>query len=343
MNNNLGASAPPAKKPTEWAADLPYGVSDLASDVPAGYSNRTLVREDRIRCCIAHCNNWLIRRRVGQPSTDALYCEAHGISVSTAPTFIYRDYRRNFIVGRQVVAATTKVERWRLGNETSEDALSWNVFVGLQKCGGLTECFRALSGVVPANEVELYMWGNRITPEGTPTFFADLSQVRSQLEAGVGIPTEPDVILRVPGQAIVLVEAKFGSPNGRFAGKEKRFGSVNDYLRRYFPKREMDDPLNREWIAAQPSDRVLEQLCRNAVFAHWLAKDGERAFVINLVDAKSETNVEDEFNHHLRPGQVTFFRRCWNDILDLPILRTDAARALGRYLTNKTLRLRKAF
>ena len=187
------------------------------------------------------------------------------------------------------------------------------------------------------------MWGNKISPDESPTFFRDLSQVRSRLEKDVGIPTEPDVILRIPGQAIVLVKAKFGLPNGRFTGKEKLFGSVDNYLRRYKPKRHADDPLNREWIAAQPSDRVLEQLCRNAVFADWLAEKDERAFVINLVEAKSETDVEKEFNCHLRPGPVTFFRRCWNDILELPILRSDAARPLHHYLSKKTLRLRKAF
>src|ERR1700682_3197944 len=101
------------------------------------------------------------------------------------PNYIYRDYQRNFIVGRQAVAAATKVERWRLGNETSEDALSWNVFVGLLKCGGLTQCFEALTGVVPSDEVELYMWGNKITPDESPTFFPELSQVRNQLEKGV--------------------------------------------------------------------------------------------------------------------------------------------------------------
>jgi hypothetical protein len=343
MNNNHAAAAQPGNQLIEWAADVPYGLSDLASDIPEGYSSRTFVREDRIRCCVAHCNNWMARRRRGQVTTDAVYCEEHGISISTAPTYIYRDYQRNFIVGRQAVAASTKVERWRLGNETSEDALSWNAFVGLLKCGGLTQCFEALTGVVPSDEAELYMWGNRIVPGAAPSVFPDLLQVRSQLEKGVGIPTEPDVILRVPGQAIVLIEAKFGSPNGRFAGKEKRFGTVNNYLRRYFPKRDQDDPLNREWIASQPPDRVLEQLCRNAVFAHWLARDGERAFVVNLVDEKSETDVEKEFNYHLRPGPVTFFRRCWSDILELPVLQADEARPLRRYLKNKTLRLRKAF
>jgi hypothetical protein len=37
----------------------------------------------------------------------------------------------------------SKVESWRLGFETSEDALSWNVFVSLYALRGLTEAFKA--------------------------------------------------------------------------------------------------------------------------------------------------------------------------------------------------------
>src|SRR5947209_7497946 len=139
------ATAQQANAAIEWTGDLPYGISDLASDVPKGYADGALVKDDRIRCCVAHCQRWVRRRRAGQSNDDGLYCPEHGISLSTAPTYIYKNHLRNFIVGRELLAKVKKVESWRLGNETSEDALSFNVFVGLLKCGGLRECFRLLT------------------------------------------------------------------------------------------------------------------------------------------------------------------------------------------------------
>ena len=138
--------------------------------------------------------------------------------MSTKPTYIYRDPERNFIVGKDIPTRIAKVENWRLGFETSEDALSWNVFVGLYALKGLAEAFEKLTGTIPTGEPELYLWGNRIDSDCAP--WPNLHEVRKQLERDMAIPTEPDIMLRIPGQAIVLIEAKFGSPNGRLAGKK---------------------------------------------------------------------------------------------------------------------------
>jgi hypothetical protein len=327
----------------KWSVDLPYGASDLDVAVPAGYIDGTFVRDTKIKCCIAKCPHWLQLRHRGQLKEDDLFCPEHGISVSTTPTFIFKDHRRNFIVGRELLETVTKVESWRLGNETSEDALSWNVFVGLLKAGGLAECFQLLTGSAASAEPELYVWGNRVALNSAPRLFDRLSDVRNRLEQKSSIPTEPDVILRIPEQAIVLIEAKFGSPNGVFAGKEERFGSVEKYLSRYSAKDSERDPLNREWICKQPASEVLEQLCRNAIFAHWLAAQDEAPFVINLVDAKSEIDVETQFGRHLRPDTVRFARHTWDEICRLPAIQKEAVKPLRDYLSNKTLRLQKAF
>ncbi len=326
----------------DWASESPYGVAELLAEVD-GYRNGSLVKETEIKCCVADCPHWLRRRRRGQTKSDGLFCPIHGISVSTTPTYIFQDYWRNFIIGRDLLKSVTKVESWRLGNETSEDAVSWNVFVGLQKSGGLRECFELLTGITGCAEPELYLWGNRIAEGQSLSVFDKLREAREKLESQVGIPTEPDIMLRIPGQAIVLIEAKFGSPNGRFAGKEGRFGGIQQYLARYHAKTPNSDPLNREWIAKQEPEKILEQLCRNVVFAHWLASDGEKPFVINLVDVTSQPESEDEFRRHLRENNVTFFRRTWDDICHLPTIGTESASQLRTYLVNKTVHLRKAF
>ena len=152
------------------------------------------------------------------------------------------------------------------------------------------------------------MWGNRIG-SGSPVLWDRLARVRQDLEPAATIPTEPDVILHSPGRAVVLIEAKFASANSTLRGKEERFESVEDFLVHYPPPERMADPLDRSWIEQQPPGEVLEQLCRNVVFAAWLADNGERPFVINLVRADDERDVEAQFRRHLSAKSPVAFRR----------------------------------
>jgi hypothetical protein len=105
-------------------------------------------------------------------------------------------------------------ESWRLGNERSEDALSWNVFVTLAGLRGLGVAFQRLTGIEVDVEPELYLWGMRISDE-RPQVWTRLKDVRLALENGAAWPTEPDVMLRVPGRAIALIEAKLSLPTAR--------------------------------------------------------------------------------------------------------------------------------
>jgi hypothetical protein len=323
-----------------WSSEIPYGTSEIEEDAASRYSTAradSLQSGESLRCCIRDCKELLPKRHRGQ---EPSFCPKHGISMSTKPTYIYRDPERNFIIGKDIPTSIAKVEKWRLGFETSEDALSWNVFVGLYALRGLAEAFKALTGTVASGEPELYLWGNRIDTECTP--WPDLHEVRTKLEKGMAIPTEPDIMLRVSGQAIVLIEAKFGSPNGRLAGKKDRLGSVTDFLNRYRCKEGAADPLNRKWISGQEDERILEQLCRNAIFAHWLASGREQPFVVNLV-RRNAASDEQLLRQHLSGNQVQFHVRRWEDIFGLRIIQGEQASVLRRYLENKTYNLSPAF
>lgn len=327
----------------EWSP-APLGVSDLEVDAADRYSLRAtepLCRPNEIRCCVRSCDHWLAKRRRAKIRDDA-FCSAHNISVSTKPTYVYRDRRRNFIVGLELLASLHKVESWRLGHETSEDALSWNVFVALSRLGGLRSVFETLTGESASADPELYLWGNRVDAALTH-FWDSLLKVRRELERGLAIPTEPDIILRVPGQAIVLVEAKFGSPNGTLARKQDRRGTVPEFLQRYRCRDKRPDPLHRNWIASQDAGNVLEQLCRNVIFAQWLAEEKEKPFVVNLVCEKDQQDVVFRFRQHLAEGVVAFRRASWEQIASLPVIQHPNARPLHDYLANKTLNLQKAF
>lgn len=332
-------------KSAQWGANQPYGLSELELDAADRYSaGGDLVRHDQVRCCIRDCGHWLTRRRQGASDLGA-YCPDHQVSVSTSPTYLYKDYRRNFIIdipGLERVKKL-KVESWRLGNERSEDALSWNVFVGLQRLGGLRDVVRQL--VALNEEPQLYLWGVRIEPtDEDPRTWEQLEAIRVDLEPRASIPTEPDIMLRVPGRALILVEAKFGSPNGSLARKKGRFGSVAEFVNAYAPRGRYGDPLSSDWIKQQPPDQVLEQLCRNVVFAQRLAENGEVPYVVNLVQEQGELDVEERFRPHLaKDGPVKFQRATWEQLYKLPIMADDEAAPLRRYMKNKTNRLKRAF
>jgi hypothetical protein len=258
---------------------------------------------------------------------------------------VYQDYRQNFVVDLGLLEAvkTLKVESWRLGNERSEDALSWNVFVGLAGLGGLNEALRLLTGYEGDKEPELYLWGVRIDVSA-PQRWTNLARVRGELEAGAGLPTEPDVILHVPGELLVLIEAKFGSPNGTFKGKDERFGSIAEYLDSYPGLPGQADPLDREWIEGQPAEAILEQLCRNIVFAHWLAQSDERPMVVNVVRNRDESDVSQRISQHLAKDIPVQFRRAtWESLARMPLMATEAAEPLRTYLGNKSNGLTNSF
>src|SRR5580704_11907469 len=163
-------------KPAEfnWSDEIPYGVAELKKDAATRYSTRSansLLHAQEVECCIQDCKELLPRRKrtkKEEPKQKSYFCPRHGIGVSTAPTYIYQHAKRNFIIGRDIPGSLTKTESWRLGNEKSEDALSWNVFVSLYVLGGLAEAFKLLTGRDAATEPELYLWGNRICARCAP-------------------------------------------------------------------------------------------------------------------------------------------------------------------------------
>ena len=164
------------------------------------------------------------------------------------------------------------------------------------------------------------------------------------MERGASFPTEPDIILRVPGRLLVLIEAKFGSSNATLLDKEDRFGGVDEFLARYPAAEGIEDPIDRKWIEEQAPKFVLEQLVRNVVFATHLAEKGERMIVLNLVRQSDEITVESEFRKHLVSQSCVEFRRVtWESLWTIVVRGGDNATPVVNYLANKSLGLRAAF
>jgi hypothetical protein len=328
-----------------WESELPFGLTDFKERAAERYDERApdaLINDERIACCIDGCTTWLPRRRRGMRSHE--FCPDHHLSMSSTPTYVLKEPVRNLIVGRKLYRQLDhKVDRRRLTHESSEDSVSWNVFVGFFALAGLRELWQLLTGRECRNEPELYLWGNRINAASS-RFWRELRQVQQELEHkhGKRIPTEPDIILRIPGEAIVVVEAKFGSPNSLFEKKEKRVGPIRDYLKNYIPRAGKTDPLVRKWIYSQRVG-ILEQLCRNAIYTSQLANSDEDQFLINLVLNRHEIDIVERFEKHLTAETIRFRRVTWEQIYDLPAIHSAGGRFLKRYFQRKSLRLRNAF
>ena len=262
------------------------------------------------QCPIKGCTNEQLTttpyRKIELP-----YCVRHGIRIhKNSPTFVYfngdrEEYHikarlRNFIFHKQyvkehVLQSSSKAETWRLGYENSEDAVSWNVFVGIMRAGALSRTMSWLAGRKIDGEPELYLWGSHIDLDNNShDFYPPLCQARKSIEPDIRrFFTEPDVMLIVPEKFVMCIEVKFTSGNTLAQIEEEKEiaeqkpKSVEGIIQRYFTR-------NTFWKDGsryiQPNDinhkKFHGQLFRNIVFASGMAEkfDGDWQ-VVNLVSS----------------------------------------------------------
>lgn len=226
-----------------------------------------------------------------------------------------------------------KAETWRLGNENSEDALSFNVFRSLQEAGKLRDAAESLVGLELDGEPELIVWGNRLdatTAQPVPKLEAALDA----LEGTAGQQTEPDVILRIPGWGWIFVEAKLASPTSTYRGRKEKLKAWN--------KRYGNTKLfNAAALASAKPETFPEQLLRNVAVAHSVAA-GEHVAVIALVRKVYAPKVDGwAANYVAGPGIVTG-TATWEQLYALTAGQ-DSLAGLRHYLADKSVNLRRAF
>ena len=289
-------------------SQLPYGVGDLDPDVEVHPDDRDLVR-----CYVRGCRHFVrrpTRRRRGE------LCPEHGIYCHHSrygSTYSYADVRRNIIASpdlfvQRIVGHPFKYESHRLGSENSEDALSWNVFRSLQEAGCLARVAKLLIGEDHEDEPRLYMWGIRVDDDSFEPWDL-LIAARERFESNLPIKrplTEPDIAMHLPGKYLVLIEAKFTSPNPvyrRGPRKDEQSLTLDELLDIYW------DPSLRilNYTHARSQNRIHYQLWRNMVFAEWMAKlEGERttAYHVNLLRSGHGKEDWKQFSRALHGDMV---------------------------------------
>ena len=263
-------------------------------------------------------------------------------SFRAAPTYVLENPLDNIIAGRELIAGAIagmwgKTEAGRLGNETSEGALTWNVLRSLQEAGRLDVALRALAGIEGSPEPEPIFWGRHVAmSESHP--WAELQRVRDRLEPGQVRQTEPDACLRVPGFGWVLIDARFGGSAAVLDDPSQ----VEAWLARYGAA--CPGVFDEEAIRSARLRELPERLLRTIAFAHTLTGEGEHAMVVALVRASDAADVEKWVGRCLaETADVGFRRATWESVyrgLDPGDARLEPLRL---YLENKSYGLRPAF
>ena len=327
---------------------FPYGVKELDPQVAVHPDDRDLVR-----CYVRGCENFV--RRPTRHQRGEL-CSAHGIRChhsSYGSTYSYGDVRGNIIASPdlfadRIVGHPFKFESHRLGAERSEDALSWNVFRSLQEASLLSRVATVLIGEDHPDQPALYLWGIRVDDNSFEPWDL-LIAARERFENCLPVErplTEPDIALHLPGKYLVLIEAKFTSPNtcyNRGPRKDSQSLTLDELLEIYWDSELRI--LDRQIAAAQ--QRVYYQLWRNMVLAEWMAladNTSTKAYHVNLVRQQHENKSVLEFSRLLVQRYADRFRRCdWETIFHSIGGNVDSAHRLLTYVKNKSAGLTRAF
>lgn len=277
------------------------------------------------KCPVAACAGPMAR--VSSQWGEMPYCTTHRIRIHHGSrTFVYYNGAdtkskraaalRNLLFEtgyfeRHILGNKYKAESHRFCNETSEDALTWNVFSRLATRQALGSLLSNLTTTQVTIEPELYLWGLRINflDSRPPEIFPALQRARNQFEGDIRrFLTEPDIMLYVPGKMLVVIEAKFTSGNTVAKGtagsdlageKPKSRGGIMD---RY--------PIAVLPMASPAHDSTdspfYAQLYRNMIFAAQMAQDLKVSWM--LLSLVSRNRFSDSHKDACFRDPTPFFR-----------------------------------
>ena len=332
---------------THPSTALPYGTADL-DPVPRFVDGP----RRQVGCYVRGCVHELRPPTRHRGSGDT--CPDHGIRchASTDCTYSYTDPRRNFIIdaelaGERVLGHPSKFESHRFGLENSEDALTWNVFRSFQRAYVLHRVAQQITGLPRSDEPKLFLWGISVSDNMFQPWDL-LRRARERFETNLPLKrplTEPDIALWLPGVYLILIEAKFISPNPVYTdGRRTNATSLTKQeLLDIYQDRELSI-LDQDQARRRP--RVHYQLWRNMVFAEWMARaDAQttRAYHANLTRRGHEAESCREFHGLVRPEFADRFAHVSWEELDALAAGTAELARLRKYLRTKTARLRQAF
>ncbi len=254
-----------------------------------------------------------------------------------------------------------KMESGRLCYESSEDAVSYNIFTELLSNGdALKKLVSHVTGQPITDDVELYLWGGKIDLKNNSFVqYKPLIEVRNHLERDIKrFATEPDIMLIIPKKAVICIEAKFGSKNPIAKEREEIFGEKPKgklkLIERYYKRNKLIDT-DQIFDFSNAPKLFYEQLFRNIVFAASMAKFENNAswyvvnlrnqHVMNLKRGKPESMpIMRNIRSMLKPKyKKRFTHLTWEDMYEKAVKGDCKLANFIWYLKNKSLNCGRAF
>ena len=258
-----------------------------------------------------------------------LSCEI-GLTNAKRPTFIRRDWRDGLwrrstasrllcIIANSLNDAARETKVQRLAHERSEDLLTWNIFSWLEDSSLLPHIFPLVGLPTTSEGIRILYWG----ANDRYSMQYDLRQLLVEdFGESPSALSEPDVIL-MSDAAVVVIEAKFDSPNDQKAGR-----NVSRYVDR-FPAWFKDQHLVEQ--------AAYYELTRNWAIGAAIAERSSKKFaLVNLVRGDEENEIERTFGHVIT-DRGAFKRLSWE------VLAGAVEPGLLSHMRDETLYFQSAF
>jgi len=307
------------------------------------------ITEATVECPVRGCPERVPRQRKVFRRLERFKCPRHHIYISPS-TFEYKDELDNILWREprdlELFMKVKSVKREsRIARDNSEDAVTWNVFMSLQKTKQLPRLLTVLTGS-PCHECEVMYWGYSELEDGV---WSSLQQARSEYEVRPRGGSEPDVIVRCDS-ALFFIEAKLAS------GNDTLLRSKDSAVRETYVtggKGWYAQVFRSDFETVAIAEKKYE-LLRFWLLGSWIAASlGLEFYLVNLVLSEREKGIEQVFRPHIRENEHRrFLRATWEDIYHFiqdRQLSPDDRDRITTYFEEKTLgydsqgRLQKAF
>lgn len=304
------------------------------------------ITTDSVECPVVGCCCSVERQRRFFRREENFLCPDHKIYISPS-TFEYVNEKGNLLwqnkTDLDLLEALKIVKREsRIARDNSEDALTWNVFRYLENISAVTNLLSQITQV-HYNHSELIYWSYSSKTKGA---WPELNKARKEFGENLSRSSEPDLIA-VTDKTLFFIEAKLTATNNTFPSNpnnhKKYLMGGNEWHKQTFVS-------DFSTVAIQAKKY---ELFRFWLLGSWLAKKmGLDFYLINLVRAQQERDIEAVFGSHIRAGRERQFKRLsWEEIygyISKNVPESEDKKKITAYFQDKTIgyrsgELQKAF
>ncbi len=288
-----------------------------------------------VECPVKECLEVVVRQQKRFIRLPQFQCPRHRLYISPG-TFEYPQRDDNLLWTDErdlaILRAISRVKREsRMARDNSEDAVTWNIFRGLEKSGHLSAAISAACGTRLLVS-ELIFWSYSPSAQGT---WQPLAQARKEFGEFPRRSSEPDLIA-VSDRAVIWIEAKVTATNKTaptdLSDTKQYLTGGNEWFQQVFAA---------DYATVALTDKKYE-LLRFWLLGSWIAHQMDQDFyLVNLVLTEREKEIERSFRQRLKPHpRWHFVRHSWEAIYEniaQTMVASQEKDLLRGYFQNKSI------